>query len=114
MKPLTLDNNVVAAAEVTTLMTPKVPDGHLFTALSIMAMDETTAIANLIEIGIIDGTAKIPIDATPGNFPAGTSLTLYWPCLLRPGQAVYAKFNIPTAGDILRLVAHGYVESFHV
>jgi hypothetical protein len=110
MKPLTLDNGVVAAAEVTTLITPKVPDGRMFTALSIMAMDQDTAIATLIEIGITDGITRIPIDSAPGNFPAATSMTLYWPCIVRPGQAIYAKFNTPAAGDHLRLVAHGYTE----
>lgn len=110
MKPLTLDNSCVAAAEVTTLITPAVPNHHLFTALSIMAMDQDTAIATLIEIGIMDGTRQTPIDSTPGAFPAGTSMTLYWPCMLLPGQSVYAKFATPSAGDHLRLIAHGYVE----
>lgn len=112
MKPLTLDNSSVAAAEVTTLITPVVPDRHIFTAHSIMAMDQDTAIATSIEIGVIDGTTKIPIDSTPGNFPAGTSLTLYWPAVLLPGQAFYAKFTTPAAGDHLRLVAHGVVERY--
>lgn len=113
MKPLTLDNSCVAAAEVTTLITPAVPDRHIFKAHSIMAIDQDNAIATLIEIGIIDGTIKIPIDSTPGSFPAGTSMTLYWPCVLLPGQAVYAKFATPAAGDHLRLVAHGVVERYN-
>ena len=110
MIPAILENGAIAAAEVTTLKTPLVVPGHVMTVLSCMAMDEESAIATSIEIGIIDGTRLIPVDSTPGNFPAGTSHTLFWPCLLLPGQGMYAKFTTPTAGDQLRIVAHGFVE----
>jgi hypothetical protein len=110
MQPLTLDSSGVSDGSVTTIITPAVPNHHLFTALSIMAMDEDTAIATLIEIGIREGTINIPIDSTPGAFPAATSMTIYWACVLKPGQAFYAKFATPAAGDHLRLIAHGYVE----
>ena len=110
MIPVILQAGVVAAAEETVIETDRVKGGYNFFALSIIAMDKTTAIATLIEIGIIDGTKQIPIDSTPGNFPANTSHTVYWPCILREGQRVYAKFLTPTAGDQLVLYAHGYYD----
>jgi hypothetical protein len=110
MQPCILDNSVVAAAEVTTLLTAPIPCGMVFKAYSVAALDEDTAIATRIEIGVRDGTKDIPIDSTPGNFPAATSMTLYWPCVLREGQRVYAKFVTPTAGDHLRVIAHGVLE----
>ena len=110
MNPLILEGAAVSAAEVTTVVTSKVPDDHIFTAYSVMAMDETTAIATLIEIGIMDGTHGTPIDSTPGPFPAATSMTIYWPCVLKSGQAVYAKFTTPSAGDKLRVIANGVSE----
>lgn len=100
----------VSASEQAVLSTTRVKAGHIFHVLSIAAMDLTTAIATFIEIGILDGTKEIPIDATPGNFPANTSHTVYWPCVLREGQRVYAKFNTPTAGDYIVLYAHGFYE----
>ena len=110
MMPSILENSVIAAAEVTTLKTPLVVSGYVMTVLSCMAMDEENSIATSIEIGIVDGTRLIPVDSTPGNFPAGTSHTLFWPCLLLPCQGMYAKFTTPTSGDQLRIVAHGFVE----
>lgn len=110
MQPFVLENSCVAAAEVTVLETSRVPNGHIFTSMSIMAMDADNAIATLIEIGILDGTRRIPIDSTPGGFPAATSMTIYWPCMCREGQSIYAKFVTPFAGDHLQVVAHGYVE----
>lgn len=110
MQPITLENIEVAAAAVTTVITPPCPANHVATILSIAARDQNNAIATYIEIGIMDGTKKILIDSTPGNFPAPTSMTLYWPCLLREGQRVYATFATPTADDKLEVVAHGYIE----
>jgi hypothetical protein len=77
-----------------------------------MAMDLDNTIATIIEIGVFDGSSLTPIDATPGPFPAGTSMTVYWSCLVQAGQGVYAKFTTPTSKDRLRLVAHGYTEHF--
>jgi hypothetical protein len=110
MIPYTLDIGAIAAAEVTTLRTRFVPRGHMFTCLSVMAWDEDHAIAQSIEIGISGGSDQIPLDATPGNFPVKTSHTLFYPCMLREGQGFYAVFSTPSAGDRLRLVAHGYIE----
>lgn len=94
----------------TVITTESVKPNAIFTALSVMAMDETTAIATLIEIGVMDGTRQIPIDSTPGNFPAKTSHTIYWPSMLREGQRFYAKFLTPTEGDHLIISAHGFYE----
>jgi hypothetical protein len=110
MNPLILQGSKVAAAEITTVVTTKVPDDHILTCYSVMAMDETTEITTLIEIGIADGEGRTPIDSTPGPFPAATSMTIYWPFVLGPGQAVYAKFATPTASDVLRVVANGICE----
>ena len=110
MIPHILESGIIASAAVTVLKTPLVAPGRQMTILSCMAMDETSAIATAIEIGIIHGTRLIPIDSTPGNFPAGTSHTLFWPCILSPGQGMYAKFTTPAAGDQLRIVAHGYID----
>jgi len=107
MHPFILEAGVVAAAEVTTLKTEPVPNGHMFTALSVVAMDEDSAIATYIMIGIASGTKLIPVDSTPGAFAALTSMTIYWPFMLAPGQAVFAKFATPSAGDHLTLIAHG-------
>ena len=109
MKPLTLQGNGIAAAEVTVVKTNQVPVNSIFTALSILAMDLDNTIATLVEIGISDGTSLTPLDATPGPFAAGTSMTIYWSCVLQTGQCVYAKFSTPSAGDRLRVIAHGYV-----
>ncbi len=110
MQPITLENVMVAAAAVTTVVTPPCPSNRVATILSIAARDQNNAIATYIEIGIMDGTKKILIDSTPGNFPANTSMTLYWPCLLREGQRIYATFTTPSADDKLEVVAHGYTE----
>lgn len=111
MKPTTLRGEAVAvAAVVTTLKTNVVADDCIFTALSVMAMDIDNAIATIIEIGVFDGSSLTPIDATPGSFPANTSMTIYWPCLVQAGQGIYAKFTTPIIGDRLRVIAHGYSE----
>lgn len=99
-----------ATSAETTINTASVKKGFRFHVLSIIAMDKTSAIATFIEVGILDGTKQIPIDSTPGNFPANTSHTVYWPCILREGQKVYAKFNTATAADDLVLYAHGFYE----
>ena len=109
MRPLILETGVVAAAEITTIKTDVIGPGQVFRCDSVMARDETSAIATLIEIGIFSGTRLIPIDATAGSFAANISHTIYWPFHLGPGMGVYAKFATPTAGDQLRLVASGIV-----
>jgi hypothetical protein len=106
---LVLQQEQIAAAVVTTVTTPKVPPDCTFVVYSVLAMDLTTAISTAIEIGIQDGTKCIPIDSTPGSFAAGTSHTIYWPCILQEGQAIYAKFSTPTAGDRLVVNAFGLV-----
>jgi len=111
MRPLILEAGVVAAAEITTLKTDVVGPGQIFNVLSVMARDETTAIANWIEIGLFSGTRLVPIDCTAGNFAALISHTVYWPFVVPQGMGVYARFNIPTADDKLTLVAAGYAES---
>jgi hypothetical protein len=110
MQTLTLRGSEIATAAVTIVKTNRVPADKIFTALSIMAMDLDSVIVTLIEIGVVDGTSLTPIDSTPGSFPPATSLTVYWPCILREGQCVYAKFDTPTAKDRLCVVAHGYTE----
>lgn len=102
--------DIASSAVETVITTEKVRPGVMFTALSVMAKDETSAIATLIEIGVMDGTRQIPIDSTPGNFPANTSHTIYWPSILREGQCFYAKFLTPTSGDQLMISAHGFYE----
>lgn len=109
MRPMMFEAGVVAAAEITTLKTDVVGPGQLFQCHSIMARDETTAIATYIEIGIFSGTRLIPIDCMAGSFAAKVSHTLYWPFALGPGQGMYAIFATPTAGDILTLVANGMI-----
>lgn len=109
MRPMMFEAGVVAAAVITTLKTAVVGPGQLFQCHSIMARDETTAIATYIEIGIFSGTRLIPIDCTAGSFAAKVSHTLYWPFALGPGQGMYAIFATPTAGDKLTLVANGMI-----
>ena len=109
MRPFVLEVGVVAAAEITTLKTDVIGPGQMFQAYSIMARDETNAIATYIEIGIFSGTRLIPIDSTPGAFAAKTSHTIYWPAVVGPGQGIYAVFATPTADDKLSLVAAGMV-----
>jgi hypothetical protein len=103
-------SGIAASAAETVITSESASPGVIFTALSVMAQDEDNAIATLIEIGVMDGTRQIPIDSTPGNFPAKTSHTIYWPCMLLPGQKFYAKFLTPTEGDHLSIVAHGFYE----
>lgn len=103
-------SGIASAASEKVITTESVKPGAIFTAFSVMAMDETSAIATLIEIGVMDGTRQIPIDSTPGNFPAGTSHTIYWPSMLMEGQRFYAKFLTPTEGDHLIINAHGFYE----
>ena len=101
---------IAASAAETVITTESVRPNAIFTALSVMAMNETSAIATLIEIGVMDGTRQIPIDSTPGNFPAKTSHTIYWPSMLREGQRFYAKFLTPSEGDHLIISALGFYE----
>jgi hypothetical protein len=82
MHPLTLMGNAIATAVETVVKTSPVPSNMLFTALSVLAMDEDNEISSLIEIGVSDGTSLTPIDSTPGPFPASTSMTVYWSCML--------------------------------
>lgn len=111
MIPVILSGGSVASSSAEVVITTDaVAPRMMFTALSIMAMDEDSAIATLIEIGVLDGSKRIPIDSTPGSYPAATSHTIYWPSMLLPGQRYYAKFLTPTAGDHLSIVAHGYCE----
>jgi hypothetical protein len=111
MIPAILSGSGIAVSAAETVITSEsASPGVIFTALSVMAQDEDNAIATLIEIGVMDGTRQIPIDSTPGNFPAKTSHTIYWPCMLLPGQKFYAKFLTPTEGDHLSIAAHGFYE----
>jgi hypothetical protein len=110
MIPYVLEGGVVAAAEVTIVKTPLIGPNLMFTSLSVLAMDDDNIIATFIEIGIINGTKLIPIDSTPGPFPANTSMTIYWPCMLGAGQGIYAKFSTPTDGDRLTVISHGILE----
>lgn len=98
------------SSAVTVVQTEAVREWHVFHALSVVARDCDNAISGYIEIGIIDGTKQIPIDSTPGNFPANTTHTVYWPCIVGEGQRIYVKFNAPTAGDKLEVYAHGFYE----
>lgn len=107
MRPMMFEAGVVAAAAITTLKTDVVGPGQIFQCYSVIARDETTAIATYIEIGIFSGTRLIPIDCTAGLFAAKISHTLYWPFVLGPGQGIYAIFATPTEGDQLTLVANG-------
>ena len=101
MRPFVLEAGAVAAAEITVLKSDVIGPGQMMEAYSIMAMDLDNTIATYIEIGIFSGTRLIPIDSTPGAFAANTSHTIYWSCVVGPGQGVYAKFATPTAGDRL-------------
>lgn len=103
-------SGIASSSAEKVITTESVKPNSVFTALSVMAMDETSAISTLIEIGVMDGTRQIPIDSTPGNFPAATSHTIYWPSMLRPGQRFYAKFLTPSEGDKLLISAHGFYE----
>ena len=110
MMPITLEGGVVAAAEETLVKTSPVTSGQIMTVLSALARDKTNAIATRIEIGVLDGSREIPFYAGAGSFAALVPAVVYWPCLLMPGQAIYARFLTPTAGDLLEVVAHGFVE----
>ena len=101
---------VSSGTDIITVSTERVKPGFMFHALSIVARDINNAVATYIEVGILDGTKEIPIDSTPGNFPANTTHTVYWPCIIAEGQMVYAKFNAPTAGDKCEVYAHGFYE----
>lgn len=109
MNPVFLDGGVVAAAEVTYLVTAKLPPACIATIRSVCAIDRTSAIANKIEIGILDGVRRIPLASKAGSFAAGVSHTFEAPFCLMPGQAVYAMFDVPSADDKLELVAQGFV-----
>ena len=109
MLPLILEGAAVADGNEQYVETQALPGDCVAELYSIIAMDETTAIATLIEIGIVSGTKRIAIDSTPGNFPAGTSMTIYWPAVLGSGQKVYARFKTPTADDKLLVRAFGAV-----
>lgn len=114
MIPCILQNEVIAAgAVITRVSTPPVVHGHVFTAMSVAAIDRDTTVATSVEIGVLDGSAEIPIDATDGPFPIGVSHTLYWPSMLLPGQSYYAKFSTPAQGDRLFIVAHGYLDPMY-
>lgn len=110
MHPLVLQNSAIAAAEVTTLKTGVVPFGVMFTVMNVMARDKTTANATSIEIGIAQGNSRIPLKCQAGSIAANISVNMSDPCILIPGQSIYAIFSTPTAGDIIELVAVGYVE----
>lgn len=102
--------SVAATSAAKTIHTERVKPGLIFHALSIVARDIDSAISGFIEVGILDGSKEIPIDSTPGSFPANTTHTVYWPCILTEGQKVYATFSTATAGDKLEVYAHGYYE----
>lgn len=102
--------SVSSGTDIITIKTERVKPGLLFHALSIVARDVDSAVSGYIEIGVLDGTKEVPIDSTPGNFPANTTHTVYWPCIIAEGQRVYAKFNAPAAGDHVEVFAHGFYE----
>ena len=113
MMPVILEGGVVAAAEETLVKTSPVAPGCVMTVLSVLARDKTTAISTRIEIGVLDGSREIPFYAGAGSFAAMIPAVVYWPCILMPGQAVYARFLTPTAGDVLEVIAHGFVEPLY-
>ena len=113
MMPVILEGGVVAAAEETLIKTSPVAPGCVMTVLSALARDKTSAIATRIEIGVLDGSREIPFYAGDGSFAIKIPAVVYWPCILMPGQSVYARFLTPTAGDVLEVIAHGFVEPLY-
>lgn len=112
MMPIILEGSVIASAAVTTLPTSRLSPGCCAVILSAMAVDKTSTIANSIEIGVLEGTKEIPVSSKAGSFDAKTSYCIQYPCVLKEGQAIYARFDVPSNNDELYVVAHGYLRPF--
>jgi len=112
MMPIILEGSAISAAAVTTIKTNPVANGVCAVILSVMAVDKTSNIANSIEIGILEGTREIPVASQAGTITKGTGFSVRTPCVLREGQRIYAKFDVPSSGDKLVVVAHGFIKPF--
>ena len=78
-----------------------------FLCLGVAAIDHNHVIPSWVEIGVLDGTAKIPVRCQAGPFPAHTSANVHYPFIVAKGQKLYATFNKPRANDNFELIAHG-------
>ena len=112
--PNNIQGSKVAAAEVTTVETNPVADFFIFITLQAFARDVDSAISTSIEIGIMNGTKKTPIDCSPGSFAANISHNVFWPAVLLPGDKLYATFSTPSAGDHLEVIGHGFAYPAHL
>jgi len=112
MMPVILEGGAIASAAITTLQTNPVAGCCCVVVLSVMAVDKTNDIANSIEIGILEGTREIPVASQAGTIAKGTGFSIRTPCVLREGQRIYAKFDIPSSGDELFVVAHGFLRPY--
>lgn len=109
-EPFILESGKIASSSVATyLETDNIPHNRLFTCMSLAAFDMTHGIGTRLELGIVDGKAYIPVRSQKGPFPLRTSGNAEYPIMVLPGQRLYAMFVTPSAGDDLRLYAHGYL-----
>lgn len=98
---------VASSSAITTVETFLVAGEDHFLCLGVAAIDHNHVIPSWVEIGVLDGTAKIPVRCQFGPFPAHTSANIHYPFIVAKGQKLYATFNKPWAKDNLELIAHG-------
>ena len=109
-EPFILESGKIApSASDTYLETDCIPNNKLFTCMSLAAMDVSHGFGTRLELGVVDGKAYMPVRSQPGPFHAKTSGNAEYPVMVLPGQRLYALFVTPSAGDDLRLYAHGYL-----
>ena len=109
-EPFILEAGLVCSSSADTYVeTSTIPNGRMFTCMSMAAVDMTHSIGSRIELGVVDGKAYMPIRSQKGPFPSKTSGNAEYPVIVLPGQRLYALFVTPQAKDDLRLYAHGYL-----
>jgi hypothetical protein len=97
----------------TTIYSDRLPRGHKVYAYSIVARDETSAVATNVTIGVENNGQLAPLKCIAGAVAALITTEFTGVVTLQEDDRIYATFEDATAGDVLYLGVFGEIECKH-